>query len=169
MDERPLAPAAAHYRELALADRRGRAAVRRVTGARPVEEAVAQHDPLESLGAQHLVLEVLDRGVDRRGLCPERVVLVVDPVLARRVGERDALGDDASRAARAGGGEQVAGALGAQAVGGLELRLHLARIQVLGDRRELMHDDLGRGRRHRGGERVGVEHVNHDRRRAGRT
>ena len=79
---------------------------------------------------------------------------------------RVALGHEASRADGAAGGEQVVGSLRAQAVRGLEEAVDVAHVELARQRRELMHDHLGLGGRHRLGDRVGVESVGHDRARS---
>ena len=79
---------------------------------------------------------------------------------------RVALRHEAARADGAAGGEQVVGALRAQPVRGLEETVDVAHVELARQRRELMHDHLGLGGRHRLGDRVGVERVGHDRARA---
>ena len=97
----------------------------------------------------------------------ERSVLVLHRSAAacrRPTGE--ALRDESARAHGASGGEQVVGALRTQSVRGFEEAVDVAHVEVPRQRRELMHDHLGFGRRHRLGDRVGVESVGHDRARS---
>ena len=91
-------------RQAAPAHLAGEVAVRRVRRARPVEEAVAQHEPVDAVGARDGVLELvqrLDAARPRpRRVVPQRVVLGLRRVAGGRVGERDALRDHAPRARR---------------------------------------------------------------------
>ena len=90
----------------------------------------------------------------------------LQPVAGRRVGERDALRHDAPRARRDRRGDQVARALGADAVVARELLLHLARVDRRGQVGQLVHDDLGLRRARPRPAALGVEDVAHRRRRA---
>jgi hypothetical protein len=71
----------------------------------------------------------------------------------------------------AAGGQKMVRPLGAQSVGhhrhgGALGVAHVPNRQLPGQRRELMHDHLGLGGRHRLGDRVGVERVDHGRARS---
>ncbi|MGB0091610.1 MAG: hypothetical protein WBP81_03625 [Solirubrobacteraceae bacterium] len=71
----------------------------------------------------------------------------------------------------AAGGQETILRLGTQPVGHRRRERalgvpHVPRGQLPGQRRELMHDHLGLGGRHRLGDRVGVQSVGHDRARS---
>jgi hypothetical protein len=169
--ERPNARTVADDRELARPDRLGLNTAGLHGGPRSVEAAVAQHDAVGPVGAEHSGFEMPHRtgacaqGVDRR--VGDRVVLRHQ---TRRVADGRpravALRDEALHADGPAGREQVIGALGSQAVGLLEGLVEVAQVQVSAQGGQLMDDDLGLGLRHRTRDRVGVERVGDHRLRA---
>jgi hypothetical protein len=165
VDERPHAAAAADDRQAPAGDFPPDRAVCGDRRSGAVEVAVAQHHPIR---AEHRALE---RG-DRRRRAPEllrrigdqRVVLAVDGSRrAGRVGEGDALGDDARDACLLSGRDEIARALRAQAVGEREVAHHLARVKTRRNRRQLMDDRLRAGGLDGASHGVGVERVGDDR------
>ena len=146
------------------------AAVVRVVGAGAVEEAVAEHEPLDALRSEHAsppsrgAPMALPKPPGRR--VEQRLVLGLHPRALRPIRERDALGDEPARARGAGGVQQVPGALGAAPVGG-GVEILLAEVEPLGQRGELVNDDLGARLLDRHAQRVGVEHVHDGGARAG--
>jgi hypothetical protein len=115
------------------------------------------------------VLEIEDRvqGVAERPgrLVHHRRILVLDPAAHRGVDEGDALGDDPADPSLARRGEQVARALGANPIGGC-VELGILEVEDVGERGQLVHDDLRAGLGHREGERVPVVDVADDTARA---
>ena len=120
-----------------------------VPGARPVEQAVAQHDRLHA-GAPSTCRSMSAAPFDghraRRVVEIERISLGMR-LAARRIRKRDALHDERARAGGLRGGDQVAGALDADTgigrIGGRDLRL----VEFTRQIGELMDDDLGTRRR----------------------
>jgi hypothetical protein len=161
VDERPDAAAVADDREAALADQLDLVAARCQAGARPVEAAVAQRD---AAGLRDGLLEAADRrerlAHRRHGVGVERVVLRLDRspgAGVRPAGER--LGDEAARAGLARAGEQVVGALRAEAVGEREGAVEVAQAGQVAERGELMDDRVGPRGGDRGDDRVAVQAV----------
>ena len=163
----PPSPTTGNWR-LRMAARVGGGRVGAQGGAGSVEPAVAEHHALDPVRPGHRVLQVAD-GVQhaaellRRVGIERRVLVLHGPAGARGRPAREALRDEAARADRAAGGEQVVGALRTQSVRGLEEPVDVAHVEVARQRRELVDDHLGLGGRHRLGDRVGVERVGHDR------
>ena len=117
-----------------------------VRGARAVEHAVTQHQPL-GRGAGHGLLDVPDR---RHGLLGRRERVGVQRIgfgldLAAGPGvvpADEALRDEPAGACLPGGFQQVVGALGAQFVGDRELLVEVAEAAHAGQRGHLVHDDV---------------------------
>ena len=136
-------------------------------GAGAVEAAVAEHHALEPVRAGHRVLQVADRvqhaaELLRRIGIEGRVLGLHGAAGACRRPAREALRHETARPDRAGGREQVVGALRAQPVRRLEEPVDVTHVERARQRRELMHDHVGLGGRHRLGDRVGIERVGDD-------
>ncbi len=167
--EGPHAAAVTDDRELAGANHVPLVAARCHPGARAVEPGVAQH------GAARVgddLLNVPDRCERRaqllRGVRHQRVVLVLDgPAgrLVRPAGER--LCDD-GRADLEARGDEVVGALGAQAIGHRERLLQAPQVTQARQRGHLVHDRVGLGGSDGVDQAVAVEAVDDDRRDAER-
>ena len=159
------AGAVAADREAPLAEQLGVLAALGQRGAGPVEAAVAEHG---AAGLGHDRLEVLDR-VERLadvggGIGVERRVLALDRVAHAGVGPaRVALPHEPGHARLTGGGEQVIGALGAQPVGRGEHLVEVAAELERGQRRKLVHDDVGPRAQHCLAHCGGVERIEDDR------
>jgi hypothetical protein len=168
VEVRPDAAAVTDEGELALHDvlGHGRLGVGAEAGARSVEGAVAQGQALGPVDAGHGVLDVPD-GVERRPqlgrrIGVERVVLGLDRTPGAGVRPAGvALGDEPADADGPARGQQVVGALGAQAVGHGEELVGVLHVHVTAEGGELVDDDLGFGLGHGPGHRVGVEGVGH--------
>ncbi len=159
------AAARARDRDAAALHVGGEAAVRRVGRAGPVEVAVAEHHSVRQRA--DLRLERAHRGERRRErgrrVLHERIALDAQR-LTRLVGEGDALRDEAAHALHGRCGvDQIARALGAHAVRGGEVARDAARVDAIGDRRELVDHRVGRRGRDEAREPRGVEDVPHHR------
>ena len=167
------ARAAADDREAALADQLDLLAAGRHAGARAVEAAVAQDDAVEVRRPEHERLHLPHR-VERRA--HRRDGVRVQPVVLRlglRAGARRrpagvGLHQQPPGAGGPRAGEQVLGALDAQAVGVGERAVEVAQVREPGERGELVDDGVGPRGGHRGDDRVAVEAVRDDGLGAGR-
>ena len=142
VDERPHPGAAADDRHLAGADQLDH----RLRRSRPVEAAVAQHDPGQRR-LHHRLLQVLDGGhglpLRLRGLGVERVVLGLHRPTGAAVGPACvALRDDLLDAARLGRGQQVPGPGRPQLVGRGEPAVEPPQVRRSGQRGHLVNDHV---------------------------
>jgi hypothetical protein len=137
--------------------------------ARPIDLAVAQHGGLDAEGTENAALErdhaAHAHAADAFGFEIERVVFDMGRA-RRRVGPGDALRNQPVAARRQRRGHEVARAFGAHAGVAMGRFGHQLRIEVGGQVGELMHDDRGPDANERRAKRLGIEHIDDDRRHA---
>ena len=151
VDERPDPGAVANDRELPSSNRVEERAAAAKRCSWTVEPSIAQSDRFDTFCGLKCRFQVANRiqrpAKCRRGLGIQWIVLRLDGSAGPLVGPAGkALRDDSPHAGRPRGREKIVSALGSQPIRQGKLPVEPAKVQVRGDRRQLVHNRVGSGR-----------------------